>query len=56
MLYHEIIRLKDGRECCLRNGTAQDGPARFCYIKSSASWNMAAIPVDFSPAITAIKS
>ena len=25
MLYHEIIRLKDGRECCLRNGTAQDG-------------------------------
>ena len=27
MEYHKIIRLKDGRACCLRNGTEDDGPA-----------------------------
>lgn len=27
MEYHKTIRLKDGRECCLRNGTEQDGAA-----------------------------
>lgn len=27
MRYHEIIRLKDGRACCLRNGDEQDGQA-----------------------------
>ena len=27
MRYHRVIRLKDGRECVLRNGTAQDGAA-----------------------------
>ena len=27
MKYHEIITLKDGRQCCLRNGTEADGEA-----------------------------
>ena len=27
MQYHKQIILKDGRQCCLRNGTAQDGAA-----------------------------
>ena len=27
MKYDQIIKLKDGRECRLRNGTEQDGPA-----------------------------
>ncbi|MDO5119851.1 MAG: GNAT family N-acetyltransferase [Coriobacteriales bacterium] len=27
MEYHKTITLKDGRECCLRNGTGQDGLA-----------------------------
>ncbi len=27
MLYHKTIRLKDGRTCALRNGTAQDAQA-----------------------------
>ena len=27
MEYRKIIRLKDGRECCIRNGTREDGKA-----------------------------
>ncbi len=27
MKYHQIITLKNGRECCIRNGTEQDGQA-----------------------------
>ncbi len=27
MKYHQVITLKDGRECCIRNGTEQDGQA-----------------------------
>ena len=27
MEYRKTIRLRDGRACCLRNGTEQDGPA-----------------------------
>ncbi len=27
MKYHQVIRLKNGVECCLRNGTASDGQA-----------------------------
>ncbi len=33
MKYYEIITLKDGRQCCLRNGTEADGEAvRDCFI------------------------
>ena len=32
MKYHQVIRLKNGVECCLRNGTADDGQAVFdCF-------------------------
>ena len=27
MRYNKTVRLKDGRECCLRNGTESDGQA-----------------------------
>ncbi len=27
MKYHQVIALKNGRECCIRNGTEQDGQA-----------------------------
>ncbi len=27
MKYHQVITLKNGRECCIRNGTEQDGQA-----------------------------
>ena len=29
MKYNKIITLKDGRQCCLRNGTESDGQAVF---------------------------
>ena len=29
MEYQKTIKLKDGRECCLRNGTEKDGKAAF---------------------------
>ena len=33
MKYYEIITLKDGRQCCLRNGTEADGEAALaCFV------------------------
>lgn len=33
MQYHKTIKLSDGRMCCLRNGTEEDGPAALANFK-----------------------